>query len=316
MRCRQLRRPNDAGRSGNTAASPGSQARRRTARRRRLGSRSKVEEQIVKTEEPPPPTTPPPPTPEVVQAHEQPQQVAMAVRTEFRRGAKKGGTTRRARTNTSASCVKSCKRPKSIRARDWLGTVWVKFRVGPAGELLSREITSSSGSKVLDQAAVAALDRAAPFPPMPDEVARGRWSSRCRSSSSRAEAWRIGWPLRLKNAPVTLRRHARQTFGCLSNSVAAATLRGTGRQPSNTFEHCSICHFRHLKQRVAHPSDGLLMQISHRQKSIITTHNARFGAAINLRLGPKPYRSIVRILTFTLAGPCSTAPLATRNRIR
>ena len=32
----------------------------------------------------------------------------------------------------------------------------------------------SSGSKVLDDAAMAALDRAAPFPPMPQEIARGR----------------------------------------------------------------------------------------------------------------------------------------------
>lgn len=51
------------------------------------------------------------------------------------------------------------------------GTVWVKFKVGPDGELISREITDSSGSKVLDDAAMAALDRAAPFPPMPNDVA-------------------------------------------------------------------------------------------------------------------------------------------------
>jgi protein TonB len=36
--------------------------------------------------------------------------------------------------------------------------------------LLSKEIAKSSGSKILDEAATAALDRAAPFPPIPPEV--------------------------------------------------------------------------------------------------------------------------------------------------
>ena len=36
-----------------------------------------------------------------------------------------------------------------------------------------REVKKSSGSKVLDDAALAALDRAAPFPPMPRGVANG-----------------------------------------------------------------------------------------------------------------------------------------------
>ncbi len=53
------------------------------------------------------------------------------------------------------------------------GTVLIRFTVGPKGELLSRGVQQSSGSKVLDDAAMAALDRAAPFPPMPQEIARG-----------------------------------------------------------------------------------------------------------------------------------------------
>ncbi len=53
------------------------------------------------------------------------------------------------------------------------GTVLVRFTVGPAGQLLSRAVEKSSGSKLLDDAAMAALDRAAPFPPMPNEIARG-----------------------------------------------------------------------------------------------------------------------------------------------
>lgn len=50
------------------------------------------------------------------------------------------------------------------------GTAIVRFTVGPGGELLSREITSSSGSKLLDDAAVASIDRAAPFPAMPKDA--------------------------------------------------------------------------------------------------------------------------------------------------
>ena len=50
------------------------------------------------------------------------------------------------------------------------GTVLMRFTVGLDGALLSKEIAASSGSQVLDEAAVAALDRAAPFPPIPPEV--------------------------------------------------------------------------------------------------------------------------------------------------
>ena len=53
------------------------------------------------------------------------------------------------------------------------GTVLIKFTVGPKGELLSRTVQQSSGSKILDEAAMAALDRAAPFPPLPQEIASG-----------------------------------------------------------------------------------------------------------------------------------------------
>jgi periplasmic protein TonB len=50
------------------------------------------------------------------------------------------------------------------------GTVWVKFKVSPSGDLISREVKTSSGSKVLDDAAIAAIERAAPFPPIPREA--------------------------------------------------------------------------------------------------------------------------------------------------
>jgi protein TonB len=50
------------------------------------------------------------------------------------------------------------------------GVAVVRFTVGPGGELVSREIATSSGSKMLDDAAIASIDRAAPFPPMPSNV--------------------------------------------------------------------------------------------------------------------------------------------------
>jgi len=53
------------------------------------------------------------------------------------------------------------------------GTVLIIFKVGASGQLISRKVKKSSGSKLLDDAAMAALDRAAPFPPMPENVAQG-----------------------------------------------------------------------------------------------------------------------------------------------
>lgn len=61
------------------------------------------------------------------------------------------------------------KKKVNPRSRE-VGTVIVRFTVSPQGELISREIATSSGSKVLDDAAVASIDRAAPFPAMPAEA--------------------------------------------------------------------------------------------------------------------------------------------------
>jgi len=59
--------------------------------------------------------------------------------------------------------------PRSRQA----GTVVVHFAVSADGNLLSRTVEKSSGSKVLDDAAMATLVRAAPFPPMPQNLAPG-----------------------------------------------------------------------------------------------------------------------------------------------
>jgi periplasmic protein TonB len=52
------------------------------------------------------------------------------------------------------------------------GVAVVKFAVDASGKILSREITSSSGSKKLDDAALATIERSAPFPPFPNGISR------------------------------------------------------------------------------------------------------------------------------------------------
>lgn len=125
------------------------------------------EEQVV-AEEPPPIEDE---KPAAVQVKEQAAQVATLV--EKSSGAAQEGGDATARRKYLGSLRKSLERakvnPRSRRA----GTVLVRFTVGPTGEVISREVKSSSGSKVLDDAALAALDRASPFPPMPENIARG-----------------------------------------------------------------------------------------------------------------------------------------------
>lgn len=53
------------------------------------------------------------------------------------------------------------------------GKTIVRFTVDPTGHLLTHEIAESSGIKVLDDAALASVKKAAPFPAMPQEIARG-----------------------------------------------------------------------------------------------------------------------------------------------
>ncbi len=48
----------------------------------------------------------------------------------------------------------------------------LRFTVGLHGDLLSHSVAQSSGSKELDDAAIAALERSAPFPAMPEAIAK------------------------------------------------------------------------------------------------------------------------------------------------
>ena len=128
---------------------------------------SKLEEKIVRTDEPPPVAEPP--KPQQIQAEVPPQQTAK-VSQQSSGEARAGGNTT-ARTAYLGRLRDVLEKAKINPRTRLAGTVIVKFRVAAGGQLVSREITSSSGSKVLDDAAVAVLERAAPFPPMPADVA-------------------------------------------------------------------------------------------------------------------------------------------------
>lgn len=51
-----------------------------------------------------------------------------------------------------------------------IGTAVVRLTVNATGELIAHRIVKSSGSKVLDNAALASIEKASPFPPIPSEV--------------------------------------------------------------------------------------------------------------------------------------------------
>jgi protein TonB len=126
----------------------------------------KHEEQVV-AEEPKPVEEE---RPVAVPVKEQAPQVATLIEQSSGAAQQGGDTTeRRAYLGQISKTIQRSKvNPRSTLS----GTVLIKFTVGPKGELLSRIVQQSSGSKILDDAAMAALDRAAPFPPLPQEIAR------------------------------------------------------------------------------------------------------------------------------------------------
>jgi protein TonB len=115
------------------------------------------------------------PEPEEVQ-EAQPEQIAAIEQTEIAVDEQRASGVRQTGGSTTAISAYKGKLYTHIAARKvnprsrHSGTVIVRFTVGPQGELISREITSSSGSKLLDDAAVASIERAAPFPALPSEA--------------------------------------------------------------------------------------------------------------------------------------------------
>ena len=107
--------------------------------------------------------------PQAVPVEEQAPQVATLIEQSSGAAQEGGDTTQR--LAYLGQVRKTLERSKVNPRSTMSGTVLLKFTVGPKGELLSRTVQRSSGSKVLDDAAMAALDRAAPFPPLPQEIA-------------------------------------------------------------------------------------------------------------------------------------------------
>jgi protein TonB len=109
--------------------------------------------------------------PKPVTVQEQAPQVAALE--EKSSGAEQRGGDTNARREYLGSVRKSLERNKVNPRSQMSGTVILRFTVGAAGEILARNVQTSSGSKVLDEAALAALERSAPFPPIPSNLAPG-----------------------------------------------------------------------------------------------------------------------------------------------
>ncbi|CAH2598889.1 Energy transducer TonB [Rhodovastum atsumiense] len=60
--------------------------------------------------------------------------------------------------------------PAEARARGEEGTVLLRFVLAADGEVLSARVIRSSGVTSLDTEGLAMIARAAPFPPLPDEL--------------------------------------------------------------------------------------------------------------------------------------------------
>jgi protein TonB len=61
--------------------------------------------------------------------------------------------------------------PAAAERRGIKGVAVVRFRVDRSGHVVSSEIMKSSGSPILDEEALAVLERASPFPVPPDQIA-------------------------------------------------------------------------------------------------------------------------------------------------
>lgn len=135
---------------------------------------STVEDNIIKSEEPPPVEELKDKVPEVEEkqpemvAEAVPEQVAIIKEQSSGRARDAGSATERNlyRGKIFSKVQRSLTHPGSNLA----GIVEVRFTLSLDGTLLKMEVAKSSGSRVLDSAAITALERAAPFPPIPIEV--------------------------------------------------------------------------------------------------------------------------------------------------
>src|SRR5690606_11447720 len=114
--------------------------------------------------------------PEVIEAkeHQEKQEasVAQEAQEQERRAAArelKGGSVAENRAYLRKLSSHLRRRKVNPRSRA-TGTAVVSFTVDRSGRVISRKIAKSSGSKVLDDAAIASVERASPFPPFPSGV--------------------------------------------------------------------------------------------------------------------------------------------------
>lgn len=113
---------------------------------------------------------PEPPPPQQVAAVTPPPQQAIAMEQSAAR-AHSGGDAKML-SMYRGEISKKLQRSKVMPRSRASGLVVVRFEVGQTGALLSRQVEKSSGSRVLDDAAMAALDKAAPFPPIPPDTGK------------------------------------------------------------------------------------------------------------------------------------------------
>ncbi|WP_423069176.1 TonB family protein [Devosia sp. CN2-171] len=73
-----------------------------------------------------------------------------------------------------AKVTRAARYPAKAKGKD--GEALVSFVVGSGGNVSKVALARSSGNGVLDDAAVAAVNRAAPFPPIPEAAGRSSWA--------------------------------------------------------------------------------------------------------------------------------------------
>ena len=119
-----------------------------------------IEEKIVKTVEPPPPTPVEQPKPDDIKPQEQqPQQVAML--TEASSGHEQHGGDATVMKEYHGKLSKIFQSSKFSPNTKLKGKVEVSVTIGSDGKMLSRQIKTSSGHQILDNTAIAIVDRAA-----------------------------------------------------------------------------------------------------------------------------------------------------------
>src|SRR3546814_3577621 len=64
--------------------------------------------------------------------------------------------------------------PQGARARRQEGQVLLYFAMDSEGRILARRVQRGSGHRILDEEALAMLERAAPLPPFPPDFERDR----------------------------------------------------------------------------------------------------------------------------------------------